>query len=303
MIDVVQETGIVHKLAFRYSKAGLRGSRIIWTIAKLLSPFPEGWVRLPDGFLLKFDSRDWNHRAIYQGLYDRALCRLVSKIKFKGIFIDVGANVGYISYLTCRHKQVKCLTIEPISRNSEQLKFSLNELDIPYRHISAAVADFNGYSEIFGGQNPDHSGAASIERVSLGKFGSEHVPTFLLDELARKYLSQKEISSPIFVKIDTEGAEARVIAGMPMLLSQPNFFGMIIEVSPNFGSIEYLRHLERILSKDYECFLIKEKVKLVHAQVVATKISWAMALKLSTQENLLIVKDHNAISGLKFSSS
>ena len=72
-------------------------------------------------------------------------------------------------------------------------------------------------------------------------------------------LSLEELDGDIFMlKIDAEGYEGNILKGANRLISGRLIQSYIIEVSPNFGPIDYLNDLHDELGHDYIWFEVKE---------------------------------------------
>jgi len=117
---------------------------------------------------------------------------------------DIGANVGFYTLLaSMRVGCTGCVyAFEPLPRNLEYLRrhIGLNQIG-NCEIIDAAVDHFDGCS-LF-----DSSRPASMGRLS--EKGQTRVRTVTLDSL----VSRGEILPPHAMKIDVEGAEARVFEG------------------------------------------------------------------------------------------
>jgi FkbM family methyltransferase len=143
---------------------------------------------------------------------------------------DVGANVGLMSLVLGSRPlapAVRVHSFEPEPANFRQLgrNIELNGLAdrvVPHRLALGAV---DGEGELFvrGGPGEGRHSLAS----STGSTGSIRVPLVTLASFARSVGDP-----PDFLKIDVEGAEGQVLAGMTPLLDQGRPRELFIEIHP-----------------------------------------------------------------------
>ncbi|MGA2093469.1 MAG: FkbM family methyltransferase [Sedimentisphaerales bacterium] len=158
-------------------------------------------------------------KSIYFGCYQFEVASIIKKIlKPGGIFIDVGANIGYISAIGAAivGKTGQVHSFEPVLKHFDYLQ-KMVQLNADYR-ISAnnvALGDIEG------------SGRITYHRCNIG--GSSMVPGLVPKENAAetfnvevkrldKYIKEKQLQRISLIKIDTEGFE------LPVLLGTKSFF-------------------------------------------------------------------------------
>lgn len=158
------------------------------------------------------------HWAMAYGHYEPAVCRVIEQTVRPGwTAVDIGAHIGYVSLLLakCVGPSGRVFAFEPLPENVVVLRenVALNG----YQNIrveSMAVADISGTAELYDGpttsQATIHAAGEGIPRI---------VQTCSLDD----YLRLQGFPKVDFVKVDVEGAEGLVIAGMKAVLarSQP----------------------------------------------------------------------------------
>lgn len=143
-------------------------------------------------------------------------------------FVDVGANIGYYSMLVAsRHPQSRVIAIEAFPPIVEKLRKNIEQNALKnIRLISEAASDHAGVLEFYYAGHLNEGGTTSIP----GKFRSAAVavPCKPLSEL----LTDDEISVMRLMKIDVEGAERSVIAGLlPKMSMLPKDLEIVTEIS------------------------------------------------------------------------
>ena len=130
------------------------------------------------------------------------------------VVYDVGANIGLIGLILARHstKAARIHCFEPEPRNFSRLLRNIAENQLSQR-ISAhrvALSDDSGEVELFVRGGPGEGRHSIVE--STGSTGSIRIPA----QTAFRFATS-EGDAPDLVKIDVEGAEGRVLAGMEPL--------------------------------------------------------------------------------------
>ncbi len=143
---------------------------------------------------------------------------------------DIGANIGVIALLLARHpkggrSRVHCFEPEP--RNFEQLLKNISHNDLSQR-VSAhrlALSDRSGELDLFVRGGPGEGRHSTV--ASDGSTGSIQVSADTASSFAS---SSGEL--PDVVKIDVEGAEGRVLAGMSELMARGRPREIFMELHP-----------------------------------------------------------------------
>ena len=202
----------------------------------------------PGGMRLRLDLRESLQRDFLFGLYDRVELRLVREwLAGGGDFVDVGAHVGMYSVaasLALRGEgRVLAFEPNPSARAQLEANLALNGCDnVVVR--AAAVGDAVGEAFLHVPATHDPS-FSSLEDGRFAEGEPVRVATTTVDgEVAALGLR------PAVVKIDVEGGELRVVAGMEeTLASRP---ALLVEVDAASGT-----ELERLLGqRGYRAFRI-----------------------------------------------
>jgi FkbM family methyltransferase len=186
-----------------------------------------------------------------QGEFEKPLTRAVLTLLRPGdSFVDVGANEGCFSALAARKVGAngRVLAIEPQRRLHDVLKRniaanSLTNVDV----VSAAVADKEGKTLLY--LRPStNTGASSFTKH--WRFGNrtEEVHMTTLDRL----LSERNFASVRLMKVDCEGAEPPVIAGVKNALRARRIEIIVVDCHPKIVSVtECQRTHRRFLESGY----------------------------------------------------
>jgi FkbM family methyltransferase len=146
---------------------------------------------------------DSGRRAYWVGHYERHFQRILcQELKPSSVFYDIGANVGFYSLLASGLvKPGTVFSFEPVPRNVAYLRrhVALNRLS-NVQVMEVAIADCDGETTF----------VESIDNASgyIGG-GNLRVSVTSVDCL----LQRKQIAPPDCMKIDVEGAEAKVLLG------------------------------------------------------------------------------------------
>lgn len=161
---------------------------------------------------------------------------IAGRLRDGDVFVDVGANVGYYSMLAaeCVGDTGRVVAIEaspPVFADLER-HVARNGLSGRIRTENKAAAAESGTLSIFSG--PVHNVGAS---TTLDRHGTESVESVVESQPLSKLLSAEEVGSIRLIKIDVEGAEPDVLAGMADLIPRlPADAEIIVELSPKWWS-------------------------------------------------------------------
>jgi FkbM family methyltransferase len=189
------------------------------------------------GARLKLDLRESLQRDFLFGLYDRPELELVRRELAGGDFVDVGAHVGMYSLVAASETHGRVLALEPNPSARAQLlaNVELNGFTNVVVAPKAAAAS-PGRAQLHVPTTPD----PSFSSLEAGRF-AEGEPvdvevTTVDDEVEAHGLR------PTLVKIDVEGGELDVVAGMARTLAahRPT---LLVEVSEQ-SAAELARRLE-----------------------------------------------------------
>jgi FkbM family methyltransferase len=127
-----------------------------------------------------------------------------------GTLIDVGAHIGLISIGVARACDAQCLAFEPAPENYRLLcrNVARQGLERRIEALDYALDAESGQTEL--ALSGDNSGDHRLLRHTRAASGrSVRVAGARLDDV----LAQRALASPVAMKLDTQGGEARVLAG------------------------------------------------------------------------------------------
>lgn len=212
------------------------GKPFVWT--RIVEPY-FAWrsqrfrARTLFGFHLEGDSKDLIQQWIYYfGIWEPALTTWIRRrLKGGDTFVDIGANIGYYALLGSKTvgRAGRVIAIEASPTIAEALSRNVrsNHAD-NVRVIHAAALGERSVVRLYKG-NEHNSGETTIVEAFAAEFECE-VQAFPLHEL----LTDGELRSARLFKIDVEGAEYQVMAGLDSLGKLRPDAELIIEVHPGY---------------------------------------------------------------------
>ena len=191
-----------------------------------------------DGMRLRLDLRESLQRDFLFGLYDRVELRLVREwLGGGGDFVDVGAHIGMYSVaagLALRGRgRVLAFEPNPGARSQLEANLALNGCDEAIVS-AAAVSDRVGETVLHVPATPDPS-FSSLQGGRFAEGEPVRVEMTTVDAAVREHGLR-----PAVVKIDVEGGELAVVAGMEETLELRPV--LLVEVDPESG-VELERRL------------------------------------------------------------
>lgn len=178
------------------------------------------------------DASDILQQYIYYfGVWEPHLTRWIGQRLAPGdTFIDVGANIGYFSLLASKlvgdSGAVVAIEASPKIFNALQGNLARNRAH-NVRAVNVAVTDRKGWVRLFRG--PDSNLGRTTIREECGFEFECEVEAAPLSAI----LQLEEAQNARLIKIDVEGAEWSVVAGMgPLLSSARTDLEIVVEVQP-----------------------------------------------------------------------
>ena len=154
--------------------------------------------------------------------YDQRLRPWLERPTDRGIFLDLGANIGRYTLLAAKHfayKKVLAVEGSPVTYQLLQDTISLNGIEKTVISHQAAISNYEGVVQFQ--IDPYHLGGGLVVDEKTGYlpfYRRDEVSITTVDILLKKYnLDPGEVD---FVKIDVEGLECEVLEGMKDLIRE-----------------------------------------------------------------------------------
>jgi FkbM family methyltransferase len=147
------------------------------------------------------------------GSWSRPLVALIAERVLcagPGTLLDVGANIGLVAIPVLARSAARCIAFEPAPDNAQCLQRNAERHGVADRIEVHAIALDARAGEASLALSPDNSGDHRLaDGTDLGGRRSVPVRTARLDEV----IAGRPLEPPVVMKVDTQGAEARVLRG------------------------------------------------------------------------------------------
>jgi FkbM family methyltransferase len=195
-------------------------------------------------------------RDMYAGGYEADIVQLLRRLLKKGgVYVDVGANIGYLSAVAagCVGTQGTILSIEPAPRYFDQLA-RLRDLNPEYRWqvVNAGIGSEPGAATL----------TLSTKNIGWNSFVQGQIPRELVDSEVTvpvmrldDCLKAAELKRADVVKIDVEGYEANVLIGAKPLLEAGVIDHLIVELLPGqyaAQGMDFMQVMDMVTGCGYE---------------------------------------------------
>lgn len=182
------------------------------------------------GAVAEFRIPTRNEFSDFDELRERqVLDSLLSDLRPEDVFYDVGANVGLYACLAADIVDTTVVAFEPHPANAGRLAQNAAHNDANVSIYRCALTDESGTAELE--LALDHVGSAGHSLVGTpGKsgYGRVEVATRRGDE----FVASEGLPKPTVLKVDVEGAEHAVLAGLEGTLSRPSCRLVYCEIHP-----------------------------------------------------------------------
>lgn len=164
---------------------------------------------------------------IYAGLEDFSeMGFLLHFLQADDLFADIGANAGSYTVLASGYSRATTVAFEPVPSTYEWLQKNIkeNQLQQLVRSYNAGVGSKNGQIRVTNNFGTINHVVSATE--NLNEDQTTEVPIFTLD-----FIMESFDKKPSLIKIDVEGFETEVIAGMSGVLHSHVLKAIIIELN------------------------------------------------------------------------
>jgi|GEM_PF-3701925 len=185
---------------------------------------------------------------LYFFALEPGMIRWIAGFDANDVFLDVGANIGKYSVIAAVMRHCRTYALEPFSANFEQLEshIELNGIGDRVVAMQAALSDRTGEGDLSFSKHV--AGAADqVFDESRDDANSERVPGYRLDDL----VADGTVDFPTHVKIDVDGTEHRVIAGMEGVLDDRRLKSIRLEI--RLRDPRNAEALQRIRDAGFSC--------------------------------------------------
>lgn len=172
---------------------------------------------------------------------------------------DIGANVGLYSVYAAMKRRARVFAFEPSVFNLELLAKNIfaNRMEEQIVIIPVPLSDITECS-MFKLSDTCSGGACSTFAKNLGFDGKPLATTFaysMMGICGDDVIKTGAISLPDYIKIDVDGIEHYILAGMKTVLSQNKVKSVLIE-----GNEDFSEQVEKIAEIMQQCgFVLREK--------------------------------------------
>jgi len=173
-----------------------------------------------------------------------------------GVFVDVGAYVGFYTVLAARHGW-RVVAFEPNPINVILLKYNISLHGVGDRAVivSKATGDAHGWARFSISSNPSESSFTKYLRNEL-KLLEVVVEVVTIDSVLES-LSVKDIDN-LIMKVDVEGFGLRVLRGAMKTIERFRPF-ILFEVHRTFDDEDEIRALEMLKSLGYGFVVVEPR--------------------------------------------
>lgn len=149
---------------------------------------------------------------------------LVDAIRHEGVFVDIGANIGYYTLTAAAAGAGRVIAIEPYPPTFDRLTFNIaaNEFEARVQAIRTALGDHNGEAVLYVPEVGDVGSSRISEHAIQGR--PVTVPLKPLAEL----LTEHSVTHIDALKIDVEGMEDVVLMPFFESTGADRWPGMVI---------------------------------------------------------------------------
>lgn len=216
------------------------------------------------GVTFQIDCVDGLQRRIVCGLYETECLKLIlSKLNPDGVYLDIGANVGFygLQIASKLSEKGKVFAIEANPANFKQLQrnISLNKFVGVIKASHLAISDKNESLNFYLSEDRC-SGAGSLNQYK--DFGNNAVSVNACSLDA--YFKEHDIEKVECAKIDIEGAEYLLLQGATVTLAEKKIHNFLIEyngIRLDEIGVSFIDFYQPFLENGYVCTYNQKMLK------------------------------------------
>lgn len=194
-----------------------------WQLGSRLMPYPQHLPFVNDTILVTERGMTGATGNWYCGLHESADMIFVLKLlRAEDVFVDVGANVGSYTVLAAGAVGATTYAFEPAPETFPKLirNVAVNGIGERVKAFPCALGAEAARMRFTTGRDTTNRMAQSEEDSR----GSAEIDVRRLDDVLGEAV-------PLLVKIDVEGWESEVLAGMPRILGSPGLAAILMETN------------------------------------------------------------------------
>lgn len=183
-----------------------------------------------DGVVFGLDPEGHIDRAvILGGYYEReVLAAAFDGVPHGGVFWDVGANFGLHALTVKRLRpDVTVVAFEPVPAMAARIRNDANRNNLEITLLPVALGERPGYATM----NVRVHQNGGLSSLAARKSANYEWRELTRIESGDDLVSLGVIPAPSFLKIDVEGFEAHVLAGLRETLASPSVAGLVVETA------------------------------------------------------------------------
>jgi len=163
-----------------------------------------------------------------------ALLARILRLRDDDVMLDVGANIGIYSVLAAA-RGARCISVEPFPINIVELRHNIeaNGLTDRIKVIEKAVGKAAETGRMAYSRDIAGIGAQNIQYSDRFRPDRKRPEITIQIETVDNLVERGEIPAPTFVKIDVDGDEANVFAGMEEVLRTMPPRLLMVETTPD----------------------------------------------------------------------
>jgi FkbM family methyltransferase len=249
--------------------------QVFLELKSFLIPLPKSPVfKKINGISFEFDfNYDPHIKRFYFGTYEARIVRILKNFLNKGdTFIDVGANIGYLTAIAagCVGREGEVHSFEPVPEYFRKLR-KLAKMNNQFKIVvnQFALGDVEGKVKIYVPEGNIGNSTIIPDLISKTKLKKIiKVPIHRLDE----YIREKKLNNIKLIKIDVEGFEFPVLKGLEKYFSESRNTGtcplILCEIHPSvYPSLGYrlqdlFDYMERFFYYPFEITNLKRRMNI-----------------------------------------
>lgn len=221
-----------------------------WVAVDVLGCFTQ-WIDLHDSFV--------SQGCLNNNWEPSETNYFISKLQTGGVVVDIGANIGWFSLVAAKHigKSGIVHAFEPRPETAKMLKRTIanNALENIINLSEFALSDASGLLDLVWSKGTDNPGGSFVagKGTNLKEFESAKIKACRFDDVLPDV-------APDIIKIDVEGAEARVMKGMQNALKRKHP-PILSELFPTqllaVSGVTAAQYIDQMKFYGYNCFLLE----------------------------------------------